>query len=282
MNVTNIARDVFRAWRAIANTFLSTAPAPINGRAIADVVTTWRDFAQRGQGPAAEWPILDVFYSLMPWVPAFRDDPECQVYLEAITRCAAEAATFSGYRALLLRTEPHRRRSLQSVVRDVLASVADDLVEVDEDIMPSVPRNRFNLITIHQAKGLEFPLVIVDVASAFTRNSVAQRFRRFPENPSPVAVMEDDLAACTPIGPLRTQRTGLQRSFEDLIRLYYVAYSRPQSILMLVGCTPCLRYNTTIPHVATFWRRDLTWAWRRPPSVGRPPSVADALPFIGL
>jgi DNA helicase-2/ATP-dependent DNA helicase PcrA len=280
--ITNVARDIFRRWRVDADTYRSTNPAPVNGQTLRATVSRWQRFARDGVGPAAEWPLLDVFYSLIPWVPRFQDDPECQVYLEAISRCAAQAATFSGYRALILRDEPHRTRSLQSIVRDVLAPIADDLVEVDEDIMPNVPRDRLNLMTIHQAKGLEFPLVIVDIASDFTRNHVKQRFRRFPEDPSSVAVMEDDLSACTPIGALRTARSALQRSFEDLIRLYYVAYSRPQSVLMVVGCLPCLRYNTTIPHVATFWRRDKTWSWRRPTGAGSVPSLADELPFIPI
>jgi DNA helicase-2/ATP-dependent DNA helicase PcrA len=217
----------------------------------------------------------------MPWAPEFQDDPEHQVYLEAVSRAAAQAAGFSPYRSLILRDEPHRTRSVQSIVRDVLAPIADDLVEVDEDIMPSIPRDRLNLMTIHQAKGLEFPLVIVDIASDFTRNSPRQRFRRFPDSPSPVTLLEDDLSAYTPIGQLRVARSAIQRGFEDLIRLYYVAYSRPQSVLLLVGCIPCLRYNTTIPHVATFWRRDGNWPWRRP-ATGRPPPLADNVPITLL
>lgn len=279
--ITNVARGAFRQWRAQAVAFVRSGPVAVNGRTLTQVMRDWRAFATTGAGSSNEWPLLDIFYSLIPWVPPFQDDPECQVYLEAISRCAAEAATFSPYRALILRREPHRTRSLQSVIRDVLAPVADDLVEVDEDIMPSVPRNRFNFMTIHQAKGLEFPLVIVDVASDFTRAHHAQRFRRFPSDPSSVAVMEDDLAACTPIGQFRTQRTALQRSFEDLIRLYYVAYSRPQSVLMLVGCLPCLQNDTKIRSVATFWRSDESWAWRQPPAGRRRPAQAN-VPLVLL
>lgn len=280
--ITNVARQAFADWRAAASRFIAGGPPAMNGRALRQVMDEWQAFATAGVGAASEWPVLDVFYSFMPWVPRFQDDPECQVYLEAISRCAAEAATFSAYRALVLRDNTHRIRSIQSIVRDVLAPVADDLVEVDEEIMPSVPRDRFNLMTIHQAKGLEFPLVIVDVASDFTRNHPAQRFKRFPEEPSSVALLEDDLAGCTPIGGLRTARTALQRSFEDLVRLYYVAYSRPQSVLLLVGCIPGLRYATTIKNIATFWRSDGTWAWRTPQAGRRPPSLANNLPFITL
>jgi DNA helicase II / ATP-dependent DNA helicase PcrA len=282
MAVTNVARDAFRIWRAAAANFLALRPSPVNGKAIGQVLREWQSFATAGVGPANEWPILDVFYSFMPWVPRFQDDPECQVYLEAISRCAAEAATFSAYRALILRDGTHRVRSIQSIFRDVLAPIADDLVEVDEEIMPSVPRDRFNLMTIHQAKGLEFPLVIVDVASDFRTNHRAQRFKRFPEQPSSVTLLEDDLAHCTPIGGLRTARTALERSFEDIIRLYYVAYSRPQSILLLIGCIPGLSYNTKIKNIATFWRSDSSWTWIRPYAGRRAPSLANNLPFTTL
>ena len=283
MPVTNTARDVFRRWRQDGQTFIRSNPAAaLPGRdTLQQVVNRWRRFARDGRGPVTEWPLLDVLYNLLPWLPQFQDDPEHQVYLEAISRAAAQAAAFSPYRALILRDEPHRIRSIQAVVRDVLAPIADDLVEVDEDIMPSVPRDRLNLMTIHQAKGLEFPLVIVDVASDFKINHVKQRFRRFPNSASAVAMLEDHLAPCTPIGLLRTARTAIQRSFEDLIRLYYVAYSRPQSVLLLIGCIPCLRYDTKIPHIATFWRRDLTWPWKQPVTGQRPP-LANNIPMALL
>jgi DNA helicase-2/ATP-dependent DNA helicase PcrA len=282
MKVTNPVRNAFRNWRREAKTFLDTKPAKVKGVALTSVMDRWRRFVADGQGEGSEWPVLDVFYSLLPWIPEFQDDPECQVYLEAISRCAAQAATFSAYRGMLLKEKMHRTRSVQSAIGDVLVPVADDLVEVDEDIMPSVPRDRLNLMTIHQAKGLEFPLVIVDVGAEYGGDYPKQRFRRFPDFPSSVALMEDDLAPMTPIGPLRTQREAIQRSFEDLIRLYYVAYSRPQSILLLVGCRKSLRYNTKTKNVATFWRRDGTWPWKKPSGGGRPPSMADNIPMTML
>lgn len=74
----------------------------------------------------------------------------------------------------------------------------------------------------------------------------------------------------------------MQRTFEDLIRLYYVAYSRPQSLLMLVGCQQGLQYRTSIRNVATFWRRDGSWAWVSNPTVRRPPVDADLVPFTRI
>jgi DNA helicase-2/ATP-dependent DNA helicase PcrA len=280
MAITLIAKNAFGSWRTAASQFLANKPKAVNGKTISGVLTTWRDLTVRGTSNGSEWPILDLFYSFIPWIIEFQNDPECQVYLEAISRCAAQAATFSAYRALLLRDNPHRQRSIEGVLRDVLAPIADDLVDVDEEIMPSVPRTVLNLMTIHQAKGLEFPLVIVDVSSDFTMNHPKNRFKRFPDDPSPVTVMEDELASCTPIGPLRAARTAIQRSFEDLIRQSYVAYSRPQNVLLLVGCVKTLSYKTSIKVVANCWRANSTWAWRRDPLIKRsPPPMADNIPL---
>jgi DNA helicase-2/ATP-dependent DNA helicase PcrA len=266
------------AWRAAARQLLNTRPQPVRGRTIEEVIQRWQDFSQRGIGAASEWPLLDLFYSFVPWLQAFRDDPEGQVYLEAISRCAAQAGTFSAYRGLLLREHPHRDRSICVAIRDVLSPIAEDLVAVDEDIMPSVPRTMLNMMTIHQAKGLEFPLTIVDVASDYTTNNHMQAFRRFPRMPSAPARLEDDLAPVTPIGPLRMARDAMQRSFEDIIRLHYVAYSRPQSLLMLVGCLPSLRYGSTIGNVALGWRQDGSWAWRNPALP--PTALANEIPLV--
>jgi DNA helicase-2/ATP-dependent DNA helicase PcrA len=144
MALTNTARSVFRQWRQVSQSFLAADPpaAVQDGETLPQVVMRWQQFACNGRGSGTEWPLLDVLYNLMPWAPAFQDDPEHQVYLEAVSRAAAQAAAFSPYRSLILRDDPHRTRSIQSIVRDVLAPIADDLVEVDEDIMPSIlPRD---------------------------------------------------------------------------------------------------------------------------------------------
>ncbi len=277
MRITLEARRSMASWRDAATQLRASNPPRVRGQGLEDVIARWMAFTRAGAGRANEWPLLDVFYSFIPWLAGFRDDPEGQVYLEAISRCAAQAATFSAYRGLLIRENEHRARSIAVAVRDVLAPVGEDLVEVDEDIMPSVPRNRLNIMTVHQAKGLEFPLVIVDVASDFNTNHAKQRFRRFPDEPAPPARLENELADYTPIGRLRLQRDEMQRTFEDIIRLYYVAYSRPQSLLMLVGTIPNIRYATPIKNIGLFWRRDESWAWK---TAERPtPVLANACPI---
>lgn len=276
------ARHYLTAWRQAANAFVASNPPPSTPRTLGDFVNGWQTRTNQTTQSAnwpSEWPILELCYKLITWMPFFQDDPEGQVYLEAISRCIAQAATFSPYRSVVLHAQgAHDNRSVMRFVMDIMVPLAENSVQVDEEIMPHVPPNRLPIMTIHQAKGLEFPLVIVDVASEYRGNYQAQRFRRYPETPGSVQILENDLAQYCDIGLLRTSRSALLRSFDDLVRLYYVAYSRPQSLLMLVGIDRCLQYNTTIRHVATGWRSDGMWAWQAPVA-GKPPAVVNNHPL---
>jgi DNA helicase-2/ATP-dependent DNA helicase PcrA len=183
----------------------------------------------------------------------------------------------------------HDDQSAKAVFRDLLSPIAEGVIEVDEDLLFSPPRNRLNIMTIHQAKGLEFPVVIVDVGSDFQRDHPKQRFRRFPDNASPTVALETHLAPYSPIGSTRTGRPEMDRTFDDLRRLYYVAYSRPQSVLILVGLTKLIQYQTKIRHVATFWRQPVapaagTWSWQAQPPASKPvPPFPEFLPqFVHL
>jgi DNA helicase-2/ATP-dependent DNA helicase PcrA len=137
----------------------------------------------------------------------------------------------------------HDANSVREAIRAVFESIATDTIEVDEEIMPYVPRNYFPIMTVHQAKGLEFPLVIVDVGSDFRMNHPKQQRMRYPVEGDGVHLVETEVAQFCPIGPLRTQRSDLERAWDDIRRLYFVAYSRPENVLILAGLTAQIRAN---------------------------------------
>jgi DNA helicase-2/ATP-dependent DNA helicase PcrA len=276
------AQRYLNRWRQEAQNLVATNPFPNNPHTLGSFVQAWQTRTPQVAGMTwpSEWPLLELSFKLISWMPALQDDPEGQVYLEAVSRGIAQAATFSPYRATIIRGRgPHDDNSVKAAIRDILAPIAESSVDVDEEVMPYVPRSHFPIMTIHQAKGLEFPLVIVDVASDYRTNNERQRFRRFPETQSAIQNLEDDLAPFCEIGPLRQARSGIQRSFDDLTRLYYVAYSRPQSVVILVGVDNCLRYQTTIRHVATGWASDGTWSWRTAVGGGGPPALVNNHPL---
>lgn len=289
MRLTNEADYYFKRWRESAENLIATHPTPNDNNGLDGFVKEWQTAAsgQRMDNETwQEWPVLEIFYRLLTWLPDFLNEPEHQAWLHAILASIDDVTPLSAYGMKLYSNtkgstaiDDHVLRSRQVLIRDALVPIAEDNVDINEDILPSVPRNRLQMMTIHQAKGLEFPMVIVDVGSRFRMNHSAQKFLRFPAKPSSVAIQEDDVEPYLP-APLRGNRPQIDRTFDDLVRLYYVAYSRPQSVLLLVANEKCLRVKPPIPNIALGWRRDGDWPWSAS-NTGRPPIKANT-PFLEI
>lgn len=283
-----LTRDTQRyipIWRTAAQDFVASRPPP---ETATGSLRTYVDGWRRRRASSGNWPdeipLLDLLYRLIVWIPEFQRDPEHLVYLEAIMRCVVQGAHYSAYGLAILNRPPHDTQSRNVVLTDLLAPIAERDIEIDEDLLFAVPRNRLSIMTIHQSKGLEYPLVIVDIGSEFKINHAKQAFRRFPSAASNTVRLESSLAPFTQIGPLRTARADLDRTFDDLMRLYYVAFSRAQTALLLVGLTKSIEYSTTIKNLATFWTRQGDWSWRRdnPPLRRQTPTRPELIPLTLL
>jgi DNA helicase-2/ATP-dependent DNA helicase PcrA len=212
-----------------------------------------------------EVPLIQLLYKLITWIPALQEDPEGLVYLEVITRTITQSARFISYNATIQRDSPHARYSIEAVLWGIFEPLASGAIDVDEELIEMLPRDRLNVLSIHQVKGLEFPLVIVDVSSDFKRKHWKQAFKRFPKNGSYPHNLEDMLRPFSPIGV--PTRLALDRAFDDLIRQYFVAFSRPQDVLLLVGLGQPNNMPNQIPNVATGWTRDQQWQWQGLPNL---------------
>ena len=262
------AGNFFNEWRSNAKRFVESNPSPNNGRGIRGFIEDWRA-ASSGEilkGFPREYPALQLLYKMLAWLPRFRDDRECQAWLATIAKTISGASAASPYGMRIIQNTKRGtddkavRRSRFSLIRDALVPIAENRIDVEEDAVISESRDRLPFLTIHQAKGLEFPLVIVDVGSGFKEDHNAQRRRRFADKISDAVRAEEEMERHLR-SPLIVRRPAAERDFDDLTRLYYVAYSRPQSALILVGNSELL--GTKVPHVALGWRRDSSWAWMK-------------------
>lgn len=243
-------RGKLNAWRQAAQAYIRADPRP---GGLASFVRDWQ--TTRTGGPRRDWPrdwpLLELIFTVVTWIPELQSDPEGQVYLEAVTRAANEVGQIGSYRArLVFGLGVHDNNSVKEAIRGVFEGLAAEEVEVDEEIMPYVPRSYFPMMTIHQVKGLEFPMTIVDVGSDYSRDHHAQRRFRFPVQGDNVHMMEDAVAQFCPIGAARSQRTAVDRAWDDLRRLNFVAYSRAQNVLLLVGLTPLIRVANPVKSLA--------------------------------
>ncbi|MDI6643568.1 MAG: ATP-dependent helicase [Methanobacteriaceae archaeon] len=253
------AKKNFIYWRKTAEEYIESNPEPSSPVSLPSFVEAWQERKPLGR---RNWkkvvPLLDLAYKLVTWIPTMQNDVEGLVYLEAIARTIAETALFSNYAGELIfnKDDPeHECHSITDAYWNIFVPLATGAIKVDEGLLETLPDNRINIMSIHQSKGLEFPLVIVDVGSDFRTNHPKNAFKRFPEEGGKSSIMEEEIRICSPLG--LPKRSGRHSAFDDLTRHYFVAFSRAQDVLLLVG----LNNYADIPNVATGWTRNGNWPW---------------------
>jgi DNA helicase-2/ATP-dependent DNA helicase PcrA len=257
--ISRDAQDVFTRWRDRAVDFAQGGAAPPGLLAFAQGWAS-RDPNRKGYGWPKSTTAIELIYGLVHYLPELHDDPEGQVYLELFTRQLGACQQLGKFDGRVV-TDPANQglsdASVKELLRDFLAPIAEGVVDVNEELMETFPRDRLSILSIHQSKGLEFPLTIVDVGSDF-KDLRAPAFKRMPIGGGPSHRMEDLLRPHSPLGvPARTQ---VDRAFDDLYRQFFVAFSRPQDVLLLVGVSPTLP-GGRVPNVATGWDRNGVCQW---------------------
>jgi DNA helicase-2/ATP-dependent DNA helicase PcrA len=270
-NLPREALNVFTVWRQEAHHYQASNPAPQTPISISQFVSAWAARTPLRPGSPRQapitWPrdapLLQLIYNLLTWFPYFQSDLEGLAYLEAINRTITTACNLGKYDASVLGgpnvSQQVADRALIELYWNVFVPLALDFIEVDEDLLETLPRDRLGIFSIHQSKGLEFPMVVVDVGSSFKGRHWTQAFKRFPRDEGPSSRIEDQLRRFSPLGV--PNRQGRDRCFDDLIRQYFVAYSRPQDVLLLVGLDSLRTPQNSVEHVALGWDRSGVWHW---------------------
>lgn len=254
-------RDIFRTWRDKAVDYLSSGKAPAGLDAYA-IGWAERDPRRKGYVWPKSVPVLELVYGLLHFFPQLHDDPEGQIYLEVFTRQVTACEEVGKFSARVVHDPSNAGlsdASVKELIVDFLAPITSGTISVNEDLMEAFPRDRLNVLSIHQSKGLEFPMTIVDIGSEFGGNYSSQAFKRFPADGGPPQRLENLLRPYTALGaPSRSAR---DRSFDDLYRQYFVAYSRSQEILLLVGLRKTIP-EFKVMNVAAGWTRDGSSRWQ--------------------
>ena len=91
-------------WRREAQSFLNSNPQPNDRRGLPGFISQWQAVAygKEERGFPRDWPVLELVFKLISWIPEFQGEPEHQVWLEAITRVIASTGMESPYGMQLL------------------------------------------------------------------------------------------------------------------------------------------------------------------------------------
>jgi DNA helicase-2/ATP-dependent DNA helicase PcrA len=167
-----------------------------------------------------DWGVLDVFYELMGFAHFRRafdlaqdggdEGPVCNLAL--ITRYMARFQAQRG--AVLSARFLDEGRFVRTLFNSFLYALWRRGESEYEDAEDPFPKGRIPFLTVHQAKGLEFPIVVLGN----------------PRKKESVQKIEEI------VRPLLRRRQGepLDRIAEfDVARMFYVALSRPQNLLVL-------------------------------------------------
>lgn len=266
--IPNLARRNMIRWRFKAKDYIKLNPEPHEPISLNDFVTRWqlrRPYPESINGIKQHWPknasLMELAYKLTTWIEELQDDVEGIVYLEAITKSITQTGFFNDYHSnISFKTPIDERESVLEAIWNIFIPLSTGGVSIDESLLETLPDDRINVLSIHQSKGLEFPLVIVDVGSRFKTNDIRTQRLRFPKTLPDKKTIEDTIRQHSILG--ESERSEKDRSFDDLTRLYFVAFSRAESVLLLIGLNSAIEgYNKKndhfdIPNIALGWSRD--------------------------
>ena len=264
----NSASRNMSLWRRKANSYIKDVnPEPHSPVSLEKFLTHWqmRYPFSSDESKDIKWPekanLMELAYKLVSWIPEFQEDDEGVVYLKAITQTITQTSFFNKYSANIdFSSEDAEKESINEALLNIFVPIASGGVQIDESLFEVIPSNRFNIMSIHQAKGLEFPLVIVDVGSRFKKNLSKDANLRFPKNADSSSIIQDKVRKYSSLS--NRDRDSKDMAFDDLTRLYFVAFSRAKDVLLLVGLNSNIdgykqnEKQRKIPNVALGWNRD--------------------------
>ena len=141
-------------------------------------------------------------------------------------------------------TPEYLDKNLRNLFNQFFRFLKDGGIDEYEDQQEYAPSGCVSFFTVHQSKGLEFPVVVVGSLEATPR----KQYTRLTE------ILEGGYLTRPPYEPLEKTK------FYDFRRLFYTAFSRAQNLLVLAchektgrGCTPSAYFTGQFQELPS-WR----------------------------
>lgn len=196
------------------------------GKEVADYVrSSHRKIKRMKLGETLNITVMDVLYRILSLEPfrSLKDDPNYATRFAMITDLLDSFSSFTDqYGVLRGSTRGPGKISVKflgNLYNEFSGFIEQYGLNEPEDPDEIMPRGYIQVMTVHQAKGLEFPVVIVD------------NLDDEPEVGSD-NIIEEFLGQWSERKPIGT---ALDRAEQDLVRRFYVAFSRAKNLLILCG-----------------------------------------------
>lgn len=183
------------------------------------------EFAQLAEGQKLNKQLADYFYQILasePFVTFVREDERKMHNLVIYSQLLQTFQNFYHYDTI---SYENRERLVKDFFSRFLRLLFEDGINQYENPKDPFPHGFVPILTIHQAKGLEFPVVVV---GSLERD--LPELERIDKKLQPFYRRSKDILE-SPVRSEPDQRIPLF----DYIRQYYVAFSRAMNILVLAG-----------------------------------------------
>jgi DNA helicase-2/ATP-dependent DNA helicase PcrA len=196
------------------------------------------EIAQQGQEAQGK-PLLDYFYRLVtvsPFLVSLKGARNQEAQPRNLEMLSEILQTFQRYYRYTGITQQNQRDIARDFFQRFLPLLYSNGLN-DDDVSPQpFPEGQVPILTIHQAKGLEFPVVVVGRLDKIFASSINQR--------------QKALQKFSPRLPFEPED---RISEFDLRRLYYVAFSRAKSLLVLMAVKKPDPFFTSLWHSLPSW-----------------------------
>ena len=204
---------------------------------LADALQRWTaEIAALQEDEALDLRPADYLYRLLALEP-FRSASRNENTARNLAIFSQLLNVFQGYYHYTVITHRNREFLRFHFFNSFLRLLYDGGINEYEDPDRPFPKGHVQVMTIHQAKGLEFPVVVV--GSLSTQLSSPKQIDR-------------DLASLYHRPPFEPEG---RITLFDRMRLHYVAFSRPQKVLVLSA------HEQTKDHFASIWQGLPQWPY---------------------